>query len=214
MRVYYLLSEKWALESLVRQRVKVSLFSEMNDPFELLGLSFKRKSDRAEIEQVKKEVSEEMGAICFSKVWSNPVLWSHYADRHRGIALGFDVPNKHLKPISYNVERIEQDLIKSLHSDDGEDLSIKLLTIKYEHWRYEDEIRLPVMLKDAVKEKSLYFLPYCDALKLKEVIIGPRSELSIKSIYNHIPKPTTGIKVIKSRLAFQSFKVVKNQRFK
>jgi hypothetical protein len=29
--------------------------------------------------------------------WHNPLLWSHYADRHRGMALGFDTDDAILK---------------------------------------------------------------------------------------------------------------------
>lgn len=31
------------------------------------------------------------GLLCFSEVWDSILLWSHYAEKHAGIVLGFDV---------------------------------------------------------------------------------------------------------------------------
>jgi hypothetical protein len=42
--------------------------------------------------------------LCFSRDWHNPVQWSHYADKHRGICLGFDVPDSLLVPVQYTKE--------------------------------------------------------------------------------------------------------------
>ncbi len=30
--------------------------------------------------------------------WSNPVIWAHYGDKHRGLCLGFEVPEMHGDP--------------------------------------------------------------------------------------------------------------------
>jgi len=69
------------------------------------------------------------GLLCFSRHWHNPVLWAHYADSHKGLCLGFDVPDGD-RDVAY-VERP----IKLTHLD----LSVadSMLFTKYEHWRYE-----------------------------------------------------------------------------
>jgi len=139
MRGYHFLGKRWGIESIKCQRLKVSLFSDMNDPFELLGVSLKKKSDRSDFYQLKKEVSEEMGAICFSKKWSNPVLWSHYGEKHKGIVLGFEIPTDHVHKVAYTGDRLEQDLINGFEEND-DSLGHKLLTTKYEHWSYEDDV--------------------------------------------------------------------------
>jgi hypothetical protein len=36
MRIYYLTAEKWAKKIIDERRMKISLFEELNDPFELL----------------------------------------------------------------------------------------------------------------------------------------------------------------------------------
>ncbi len=32
----------------------------------------------------KKNMSKKFAILCFSKKWDNPLLWRHYADRHKG----------------------------------------------------------------------------------------------------------------------------------
>jgi len=65
---------------------------ELNDPFEFLGVDLSDPDFRRQIKATKKTLSESRGLLCFSKNWHNPVLWGHYADKHRGICLGFDMP--------------------------------------------------------------------------------------------------------------------------
>lgn len=166
MRAYHLLSERWAIEALKKQRLKVSLFNDMNDPFELLGVALTRKEDRLIFQRIKQELNGEIGALCFSKRWSNPVLWSHYADKHRGICLGFDLLDGWVQHVEYRGTRLEEDFATGLVKASKEDIGIKLLKTKFEHWRYEEEVRFIVKLKDIVNEGPNYFLPFCNALQL------------------------------------------------
>src|SRR5687768_11905572 len=91
MRAYHLTSQHWALEAVKSSRLKVALFNDMNDPFELLGMELKNSKDRAAVRQLRKDTNATLGALCFSQGCDNPVLWSHYADKHQGICLGFDI---------------------------------------------------------------------------------------------------------------------------
>jgi len=51
------------------------------------------------------ELNDIAGVMCFSSTWKNPVMWSHYADQHRGICLGFEVPDVYRKKIKYVARR-------------------------------------------------------------------------------------------------------------
>jgi hypothetical protein len=148
MRAYYLTCERWALEAIKRRRLKLSLLNEMNDPFELLGRELKTRNDRAEFLQGKEEMNETIGVLCFSQSWDNPVLWSHYADKHRGICLGFDVLDDWVLEISYQGKRLQEEVEGELPVQDHKTLGQKLLTTKYEHWRYENEVRMILKLED------------------------------------------------------------------
>jgi len=59
------------------------------------------KERRAAFRATKEQINENKGLICFSKSWSNPLMWGHYAEKHAGMCLGFDVPDKLLAPVIY-----------------------------------------------------------------------------------------------------------------
>src|SRR5262245_30837871 len=90
--LYRFLSAEAALKTLERVAFKVSRLNELNDPFEWrLGvtgiLPEGEKIAEACVKQIVDHLNSWFGIICFSDTSSEPVLWSHYADKHRGIAL-------------------------------------------------------------------------------------------------------------------------------
>jgi predicted SAM-dependent methyltransferase len=91
---------------------------------------------------------EIAGVMCFSRTWSNRLMWAHYADQHRGICLGVDVPDAFRKEISYTSNRqpFPDDLPEKNHMDKMAIMNT-LLFSKFEHSHYEDEIRVPVRLE-------------------------------------------------------------------
>lgn len=99
--VYKFLSEQWAIDNLVKERIKASTLSDMNDPFECLCIDF---GDRDARRSWKKNLVKNYGLFgffCMSSAWDDPVIWSHYADSHRGIALGFRVPKNAYESVDY-----------------------------------------------------------------------------------------------------------------
>jgi hypothetical protein len=86
--VYKFLTAAYALEDLTKRRMKISTFSDINDPFELAGA---KSSDPAVQDFLTRHIHQKYGALCFSRKWSNPMLWSHYSDKHKGICLGFEI---------------------------------------------------------------------------------------------------------------------------
>ena len=108
MRVYRFLDEKYALKSIEERRLRISRIMELNDPFEFLGAHLADRDLRRGMQAMKKELSKNRGLICFSQRWRNPLLWSHYANRHRGICLGFEVPKGLLGRVEYVKDRISE----------------------------------------------------------------------------------------------------------
>jgi hypothetical protein len=209
MRIYYLSSAEYALSNIALQRIKISRFSDLNDPFELLPLDLSDHDHRDVIRNTKLIINETKGLICFSKSWKNPVLWGHYADKHRGIALGFDVPEDILQEVFYAQEpsKIEFEEI------DGK-MSVKpavikcLMSTKFADWKYEDEMRLFVSLDPTTRENGLHFLDFSEELQLREVILGSNCELPINAIQKLVSNVMPEIAVIKARIAFETFSVV------
>lgn len=89
---------------------------------------------------LKKERSRSK-LSCFSAINDEVLMWSHYADKHRGICIGFDFPHKYdekfiLCPVKY--------LDKIIPLDGTSDVVRTILywiTTKSKRWEYEDEIR-------------------------------------------------------------------------
>lgn len=214
MRVYHFIEEQWGLESLRRRRLKLALLDDMNDPFELLGAEFRDTGDQAKYARLKADMHLTIGVLCFSRKWHNPILWSHYADKHRGLCLGFEIPDKWAIEVSYRLTRLKPEPENYQPRNDKDTFGYKLLTTKFRHWMYEDEVRLEVRLKDAESEGQKYFLRYCDALKLREVIIGPRSSLVAGQLLDSLQPEEVGASVCHAGLARRSYRVVRDRRGK
>lgn len=153
MRVYHYLEAKWALDDIARRRLKLSRIDDLNDPYELRCVHSVDPPSQAAVAKTTDAVKERYGIECFSRSWSNVLMWSHYGDKHRGICLGFDVPDELTRPVEYLSEvQIETTLMVEKHSDfsaeRGTKIIDRLLGAKYEGWSYEQEIRVHAGLSE------------------------------------------------------------------
>jgi hypothetical protein len=158
MRVYHLLSAENGLSNISLRRIRISRLRDLNDPFELLAVRADGKELRKALRAWGDGFNQDRGLMCFSKVWVNPVLWSHYASKHRGMCLGFDVADKLLERVEYTKERLAVP-----YAENGHELKLdesfvgKLLRTKFDHWAYEDELRVFVGLDHSTVESGSYF---------------------------------------------------------
>ena len=70
MRVYKFLCATYALQNLAKQRLKISEFTDMNDPYELSGVDL---SD-PDVQGVLIPQLQTVGVLCFSRNWNHPAL--------------------------------------------------------------------------------------------------------------------------------------------
>lgn len=92
----------------------------------------------------------DRGVCCFSTIYNNPLLWSHYGDQHKGLCIGYNLdrdPMPILRKVEYGGSRkVKTSLIgKALLNDDQnaqESLDRDVLLRKASMWRYEREWRL------------------------------------------------------------------------
>ncbi len=215
MRVYHFMNSKYGLQALRRKRLKLALIDQLNDPFELLGIASRDPEERKAFAEVKAGLAKYSGMLCFSGKWSNPVQWSHYSDRHRGLCLGFEVPDEMLTPVKYRAKRLRPDprIINEMRAESpaAQEMMLQLVTTKFSHWRYENEYRLFVQLEEK-DEKGLYFADFSDKLVLCEVIVGSAATISRAKLKSALGRAAKHVVVCKARLAFQSFRVVKQRR--
>ena len=116
-----------------------------------------------------KKIYEPMGIACFSleknyKKNEDLLLWSHYADAHRGVRLKFNIlddvlyifellnlrdPILNLRKVNYSKEYLALNYIR-----DSEELSTILFSTKSECWEYENEVRIISKKSGPVKFKK------------------------------------------------------------
>ena len=94
MKLYHFLSAQNAMSDIALKRIKTSRIGQLNDPFEFLAADLLDAWKKAALENWKNKLDEQHGLICFCANWSNPLMWGHYADSHKGIALGFEIPDE------------------------------------------------------------------------------------------------------------------------
>lgn len=212
MRVFYLTGTQFALSNISLQRLKIARFADLNDPFELLAVDLADKRYRAAFRNTKEQINRDRGLMCFSKSWRNPLLWGHYAEKHAGMCLGFDVPDKLLASVIYAKTPMK------VRVDTETDLPIlnervtnRLIRTKFYDWSYEEEVRLFAALDHDMIESGNYFYSFSSELKLREVILGPRCEVPIDAVRNLLERFDNSVSVVKSRIAFSSFSVVENR---
>lgn len=213
MRIYHFVCLEYGLQNLRRRRLKIATINELNDPFELLAINLANPELRRAFGAVKQQLSATRGMLCFSRRWNNPVQWSHYAAKHTGLCLGFDVPDEHLTPVLYSGRRLAVEAERLLHPRDMDQATaLKFLTTKFAHWRYEAEMRAFVSLDEPDPETSLYFAAFSDQLALKEVIVGSDSDLTRAQLNDAMGALALDVRTTKARLAFQTFHVVRQRK--
>lgn len=213
MRLYHFLKAEHALDDLQRRRLKISSLDDLNDPFELLGADLGDKAMRRAFQETRTELAQQCGVLCFSRRWRNPLMWSHYADRHRGIYLGFDVPSGKCATMNYDATRLPDVLPKLLTGGDEaqEQTMCRLLTTKFRDWKYEDEVRVFSSLETVDPVTGYCFADFNDSLVLKAVILGPRCERRVGDIADQCRGRYPGVRVFAARLAFRSFSIVERR---
>jgi len=201
-----------ALDDLARRRVKIALLDDLNDPFELVSLELSDQTMRRTCQLFMRKMAQRFGVICFSKQWNNPVLWSHYAEKHKGVCLGFDVPDNCLLKVRYTGARLPNKIKADLEQGGLDDRDMReILTTKFKDWAYENEMRVFLRLEERETETGLYFKDFSGDLALREIILGPRCVIKKSAITETVGSEGREMQVIKARLAFNTFRVVRNK---
>lgn len=211
-RAYHLTSAEHGINSISLSRLKVARFSDANDPFELMAFNTHKRDIRRLLKRFKASQNSRMGLLCFSKNWTNPLLWSHYASKHQGICLGFDLTlGDGIQEVVYEENR------PRLRDEDTQSITAvrqnELIRTKFVGWQYEQELRRFVDLSKTKREKGLYFLPFDEDLRLREVILGVRNDLSLEAIRELLKSTNPEAVVFKTRLEFRGFRIVGDGRY-
>lgn len=163
--------DKSCLELLLNRELWFASPATLNDPFEaessiheVLDAVWARypipTAERKAYEEYLHHQLSSAGICSFSKARKNQLMWSHYADEHKGVCIGFK--EHKIRPQGSNIYPIDvtyqdeypfQEIIErfnyferihgmnNLKSIVG-DILISILGTKYTSWKYERERRL------------------------------------------------------------------------
>jgi hypothetical protein len=135
-----------------------------------------------------------VGILCLSENRDDVVLWSHYADSHKGLCLGFKVSEDQpffarALPITYSTEFPRIDLI-----NDPPDIQVEaFLLTKAEGWKYEQEWRI-IDHDNGFGEKTFNKKALC------EIIFGAKMSKDDKAfIYECVGDRESPVAILQSR---------------
>lgn len=194
----YTTINKFLYETLIRNELWFSSPFDFNDPYDsaipinLVLESYKRTKgfetdekfikDNQEmiVKPIKfgnqlEDLRKTVGVCCFSAIEDNLIMWSHYADNHKGILLKFDVSELQ-KVFSKIYAVVYSDKIKEIdYESSPENLLNKLITRKSNHWRSEKEIRIITKKRGnyafpKIALKGIRFGLKCDHHQQKDVM--------------------------------------------
>ncbi len=207
---YHYLSSKCAIDDLIKERIKVSTLDALNDPFEMMTYRRYRllKKRKAYI-KVFREVKRKWGLLCFSPSWEEQLLWAHYADGHKGIALGFKIPKDGILKLTYTPNNIRTQFDLTDEPEENEKKFLSLAKVKYKEWLYEKEHRILVRLENCIvdKKNELFFIPFSKSLKLKVIVLGCKFDYkSNKETIIKLRKKLNA-KVIATRPGWEDYKI-------
>jgi hypothetical protein len=138
------------------------------------------------------EASEKLGILCASKIPNSIPMWSHYADHHKGIAIGLNLPRIGNTPrgpfgkVRYRKFRRGVNLWLAPTNPEWFRQVIDTIFTKSRDWLYEQEYRLVFRLDDLVrsqpdeKEKRHFFLDI-NGNDIREIIFGSRINKAFKN---------------------------------
>jgi hypothetical protein len=138
---------KWTREDMAK-RANPSL----DDPMEISrsGIEMHKDKERIneaitiETDRVRSIFDSSFGICCFTKVRDNPLMWSHYADSHKGFVLQFDLFHPSFKNMG-TIHRVIYSQKRPLFMYKTQE-HLSALYTKAKDWKYEKEYRLIVDL--------------------------------------------------------------------
>jgi hypothetical protein len=189
MRVYRFMSLANGLDSIQQRRLRIGRLFELNDPYDCApGIANAPNVPTGEEEAFETgyfaRFGEAFGLLSYSATVSDPIIWSHYADSHRGIAFQFDYtdPSDGLIEVEYGTERriFDYNELEQIRKKNAEDEIHHVIssgfTKKASSWRYEQEYRQFISLNSCTPVGEYYFRPI-PSERLTGVILGARCRI-------------------------------------
>ena len=203
-------SNDYSKDDLINNKITVSPSKNMNDPFDSVINLWGSKEQLKETCKEQKHIKNLSRSFDYFRIRSfcngeteealeNLLMWSHYADEHRGYCVKYKL-SKHfikqdendsfehmfLKPIIYRKDEEKVDI--SGMTNINTDLAF---ATKHESWKYEKEVRLIVYNPN--KEDSYYGIPLDKDSCIEAIYFGckcePETINTIKNLFSKADIP-------------------------
>lgn len=154
--------------------------------------------------KLQEATAEKIGILSLTKSCTNSLMWSHYANMHRGYVIGFDEHNEwfhtpdetvkylqNLSPVTYSKSRFELQ-----QHELNTDTAFGPFFQKSNHWDYEQEQRVLLPLSTCFQPKPkdmplLYVQKFPEEM-IREVVFGFRCQ---KNTVEKITEALEGLNV-------------------
>lgn len=130
---------RFFVDIILKSRLYAAPYFDMNDPME--GCYLYPEGSSGFDEDIQRLIKGEKDKIRICSLSENPeneLMWSHYAEGHKGIAIGVEVDDSkyHVAPIIY--DGLHQLGMHNMHQN----TAIEILSHKLDVWNYEKEVRV------------------------------------------------------------------------
>lgn len=163
---------KHFVDIIINNRLFAARYFQLNDPMEGQYIHSEGVLSKDVINAIKGE-KDKIRICSLSRTPANALMWSHYADGHRGVV--FEVL---VDPDIYDVRAVDYEGLSNVHNNIVElsnETAKRILCHKYHMWGYEEEER--VFTTDGSK-----FIDVC----IKRIILGSRMSNQDKSLIRRL----------------------------
>lgn len=206
----------YSLSDLINNEITVSPSKNMNDPFDSIINLWGSEDQLKETCKERKHIKNLSRSFDYFRIRSfcngeteealgNLLMWSHYADEHRGYCIKYKL-SKHFIKQDVNDSFEHMFLKPIIYRKDEEKVDISELTTintdlafatKHESWKYEKEVRLIVYNPN--KEESYYGIPLDKDSCIEAIYFGckcePKIINTIKNLFSKADIPPKFFKV-------------------
>lgn len=173
---------KFLLDIIVNQRLYASSFRSLNDNLE--GQFTSNTFGDTKKVRLNPKREEHLSICSFSENYRSHLLWSHYADGHRGMAFGFTIDNS-----KYDIQKVNYNGLS--HFDDLPitlDEKKQVFLNKIKDWEYEEEYRV-------ISEKQCFI-----DIKIEKIIFGTEASKADKELVTKL------VELIDKNIAIETYK--------
>jgi hypothetical protein len=167
------------LDALKNKYLYHNSYLSFNDPFDcnINLISFERNGKYKKTHKKKRETFKSnlnnIGICCFTENKNSILMWSHYADSHKGFCLEFFKRENELYPINYI-----NDFSKTNYYENVKDSEFHITYSKSIEWKYENELR-SIVTNIKTKNPNSRKIKF-DEKRLKAVYFGVKASDKLK----------------------------------